>query len=65
MSRTRDLGRGEILRGRRHPPRESLEPGAYRGHAGVRDYLDRLGKVFGDTRVEPVDVIEVDADRGV
>lgn len=53
MSRTRDLGRGEILRGRRHPPRESLEPGAYRGHAGVRDYLDRLGRSSGTRESSP------------
>ena len=29
-----------------HPPRESMEPGTYRGHAGVRDYLGRLAEVF-------------------
>jgi ketosteroid isomerase-like protein len=47
-----------------HPPRESMEPGNYRGHAGVRDYLGRLAEVFsGVPRAEPVDVIDVDAER--
>ena len=47
-----------------HPPRESMEPGTYRGHAGVRDYLGRLAEVFSGTpRAEPVDVIDVDAER--
>jgi ketosteroid isomerase-like protein len=46
-----------------HPPRESMEPGNYRGHDGVRDYLGRLGEIFSQARVEPVDVIEVDAER--
>jgi ketosteroid isomerase-like protein len=43
-----------------HPPRESMEPGIYRGHAGVRDYLGRLSEIFGDTRTEPLEVIDVD-----
>ena len=47
-----------------HPPRESMEPRTYRGHAGVRDYLGRLAEVFSGTpRAEPVDVIDVDAER--
>ena len=46
-----------------HPPRESMEPGNYHGHAGVRDYMGRLGEVFEQRRVEPVDVIAVDAER--
>ena len=47
-----------------HPPRESMEPGTYRGHAGVRDYLGRLAEVFsGAPRAEPVDIIDVDAER--
>ena len=46
-----------------HPPRESMEPGIYRGHAGVRDYSGRLGEVFDQRRVEPVEVIDVDAER--
>ena len=47
-----------------HPPRESMEPGIYRGHAGVRDYLDRLAEVFNEEqRAEPVDVIDVDEER--
>jgi ketosteroid isomerase-like protein len=46
-----------------HPPEESMEPGIYRGHDGVRDYLGRLAEVFGDTRAEPLEVIDVDDDR--
>jgi len=46
-----------------HPPQESMEPGNYRGHAGVRDYLSRLGEVFNQVRVDPVDIIDVDAER--
>ena len=47
-----------------HPPHESMEPGNYRGHAGVRDYMGRLGEVFNQgQRVEPIDVIDVDAER--
>ncbi len=29
----------------------------------MRDYLGRLGEVFNQRRVEPVDVIDVDAER--
>ena len=43
-----------------HPPRESMEPGVYRGHEGVRDYLGRLAAVFEEQRVESVDVTSVD-----
>ena len=46
-----------------HPPSESMEPGIYRGHDGVRDYLGRLAEVFGDARTEPLEVIDVDDDR--
>ena len=46
-----------------HPPQESMEPGVYRGHVGVRDYVGRLGEVFGERRIEPVDVIDVDEER--
>ena len=47
-----------------HPPAESMEPGNYHGHAGVRDYLGRLAEVFSEEqRAEPVDVIDVDAER--
>jgi len=42
-----------------HPPRESMEPGIYRGHDGVRDYFGRLGEVF-EARIESVDVTSVD-----
>jgi ketosteroid isomerase-like protein len=45
------------------PPRESMEPGIYRGHNGVRDYLGRLVEVFGGTRQEALEVIDVDDDR--
>ena len=46
-----------------HAPRESMEPGSYHGHAGVRNYLGRLGEVFEQQRAEPVDVIDIDAER--
>jgi ketosteroid isomerase-like protein len=46
-----------------HPPSESMESGIYRGHDGVRDYLGRLAEVFGETRTEPLEVIDVDGDR--
>ena len=46
-----------------HPPVESMNPGVYRGHEGVRDYFGRLSEVVQDQRVESVDVIEVDEDR--
>ena len=46
-----------------HPPVESMEPGNYHGHAGVRDYLGRLGEVFNEVRMEPVDAIDVDPER--
>jgi ketosteroid isomerase-like protein len=45
------------------PPQESMEPGIYRGHDGVRDYLGRLTEVFGDTRAQPLEVIDVDEAR--
>ena len=45
-----------------HPPRESMEPGIYRGHDGVRDYFGRLRGVFEEQRVEWVDVTSVDED---
>jgi ketosteroid isomerase-like protein len=43
-----------------HPPRESMEPGIYRGHDGVRNYLGRLRSVFEEQHVESVDVTSVD-----
>ncbi len=36
-----------------------MEPGIYRGHDGVRDYVGRLAEIF-DARVEPLEVIDVD-----
>jgi uncharacterized protein len=42
-----------------HPPRESMEPGIYRGQEGVRD-LGRLGEIFEERRIEPLEVIAVD-----
>jgi ketosteroid isomerase-like protein len=47
------------------PPRESMEPGIYRGHDGVRDYLGRLADIFGDTQQEALEVIDVDDERVV
>jgi ketosteroid isomerase-like protein len=46
-----------------HPPKESMNPGVYRGPNGVRTYFDRLSDVMEDQRVESVDVIEVDDTR--
>jgi len=43
-----------------HPRSESMEPGIYRGHDGVRDYLGRLAEIFEEIRVEPLEVIDVD-----
>jgi hypothetical protein len=47
-----------------HQPRESMEPRNYRGQAEVGDYLGRLAEIFsGAPRAEPVDVIDVEAER--
>ena len=39
-----------------------MEPGVYRGHDGVRDYLGRLAEIF-EARVEPLEVIDVDSEH--
>jgi ketosteroid isomerase-like protein len=44
-------------------PGESMEPGVYRGHDGVRDYIGRLGEVFPERYAEPLAVVDVDAER--
>src|SRR5262249_34835699 len=44
-------------------PHESMETGVYRGHDGVRDYVGRLAEVFGQTRAEALEIIDVDDDR--
>ena len=46
-----------------HPAAESLEAGTYRRHDGVRDYVGRLGEVFEEVQIEPLEVIEVDEER--
>ncbi len=46
-----------------HPPKESLNPGIYRGPDGVRTYWDRTGETFKERRVESVDMIDVDDTR--
>jgi ketosteroid isomerase-like protein len=46
-----------------HPPKESFEPGIYRGPDGVRTYWERIGETFKERRVESVDMIEVDDAR--
>jgi ketosteroid isomerase-like protein len=43
-----------------HAPKESMEPGIYRGPDGVRTYWERTGEPFTERRVESVDVIDVD-----
>jgi ketosteroid isomerase-like protein len=45
-----------------HAPKESMSPGVYRGHDGVREYFGRVGEMFEEQRVEAVDVIDVDDD---
>jgi ketosteroid isomerase-like protein len=45
------------------PPKESFEPGIYRGPDGVRTYWERTGETFKERRVESVDMIEVDDTR--
>ena len=46
-----------------HPPKESMNPGIYRGPHGVRTYFDRLSEVMEEQRVESVDVIDVGDNR--
>lgn len=46
-----------------HPPKESMEPGIYRGPDEVRTYWDRTGEAYKTRRVESVDVIDVDDTR--
>ena len=36
-----------------HAPKESMEPGNYHGHAGVRDYFGRLTEVFDEHERSP------------
>jgi Ketosteroid isomerase-related protein len=47
------------------PPRESMEPGTYLGHDGVRDYLGRLAEIFGEAHAEALTVVDVGDDRVV
>jgi ketosteroid isomerase-like protein len=46
-----------------HPPKESMEPGVYRGPDGVRTYFERTAEMFERQRIESVDVIDVDDTR--
>lgn len=46
-----------------HAPKESMNPGIYRGPGEVRKYFALLSDVMQDQRVESVDVIGVDDDR--
>jgi ketosteroid isomerase-like protein len=46
-----------------HPPKESFEPGIYRGPDGVRTYYERTGETFKERRLESVDMIKVDDTR--
>jgi ketosteroid isomerase-like protein len=43
-----------------HAPKESMNPGVYRGPAGVRDYFGRLAEVVVESRIDSVEVIDVD-----
>ena len=42
------------------PPKESMEPGIYRGPDGMRTYFDRVGEMFEVQDVESVDMVDVD-----
>jgi ketosteroid isomerase-like protein len=46
-----------------HAPKESMEPGIYRGPDGVRTYWERTGEAFNERRVDSVDMIDVDDTR--
>jgi ketosteroid isomerase-like protein len=46
-----------------HAPKESMNPGIYRGSDGVRDYFGRLAEIVEESRVESVEVIDVDQDQ--
>ncbi len=46
-----------------HPPADSMEAGVYHGHDGVRDYLGRPAEIFQESRLEPLEVIDVDDER--
>jgi ketosteroid isomerase-like protein len=46
-----------------HPPQGLKELGAYRGHAGVSEYLGRFDKAVLGAVVQPVRIIDVDEDR--
>jgi ketosteroid isomerase-like protein len=46
-----------------HAPKESMNPGIYRGPDEVRDYFGRLSDVLQDQRVESVDMIDVNDSR--
>lgn len=46
-----------------HPPRESMNPGTYRGHDGFREYFRRVGEMFEEQRIEAVEMIDLDDDR--
>jgi uncharacterized protein len=46
-----------------HAPKESMNPGIYRGPDGVREYFGRLSDVLESQRVESVDVIDIDDRR--
>lgn len=48
-----------------HAPSESMNPGIYRGRDGMRDYFGRLADIVEESRVESVEVIEVDGDDRV
>src|SRR5215475_14264289 len=46
-----------------HPPKETMNPGIYRGPDGVRTYWERVGETFEVQRVDSVDTIELDDTR--
>ena len=46
-----------------HGSAEGMLPRAFHGHDGVREYLERVGEVFDERRLEPLEVIDVDDER--
>jgi ketosteroid isomerase-like protein len=48
-----------------HPPKESMNPGVYRGHDGFREYFHRVGEMFEEQRINALEMIDIDEDRVV
>ena len=46
-----------------HGSAEGMLPRTFYGYDGVRDYFERVGEVFPERRLEPLEVIDVDDER--